>query len=40
VNILKDIHRNKLGYMKQFQKTVKESLVKIKTRKDKDEIRQ
>jgi len=37
VNILKDIHRNKLEYMKQFQKTVKESLKKLKDRKAKEE---
>jgi len=37
MNILKDIHRNKLNYIKQFETTVKESLKKIKDRKDKEE---
>jgi len=37
MNILKDIHRNKLNYIKQFEDTVKESLKIIKCRKDKEE---
>lgn len=37
MNILKDIHRNKLNYMKQFEKTVKDSLKKLKELKDKTE---
>jgi len=36
MNILKDTHRNKLNYIKQFEKTVRDSLRKLKERKDKE----